>query len=110
MSKLLEKIAWKTRKFQLKCDLFILYINSDDTWGFSALNIRYRYIDYSLLSIKINLPNKTYVNRLKLYHWDVLFLRNHLWKTYDNLSDSKLWGSKLSIINGIKLNILKKIF
>ena len=110
MNRLLEKIAWKTRRFHLKYQSFVLYLNDNDTWGFSIMTFTYHHRDYSLLSLQFRLPNKTNVKVLSLDWWDVLFLRNYLWRLYDDLSDGQMWSNNLTRLDEFKLKLLGKLF
>ena len=110
MNRLLEKIAWKTRRFHLKYQSFVLYLNDNDTWGFSIMTFTYHHRDYSLLSLHFRLPNKTHVKVLSLDWWDVLFLRNYLWRLYDDLSDGQMWSNNLTPLDEFKLKLLSKLF
>ena len=110
MNRILEKIAWKTRRFHLKYQSFVLYLNDNDTWGFSVMTFTHRHRDYSLLSLHFRLPNKTNIKGLSLDWWDVLFLRNYLWRLYDDLSDSKMWSNNLTRLDEFKLMLLSKLF
>lgn len=108
---LLQKIAWKTRKWNLRVNLFdILLHDNQRSWGISILNINYNFRSYSLFSVSFRLPNGADVKKLSIDEFDLLFLHNYLWKTYDNLSDSKLWGGSLSKIDDLKLLILTRLF
>jgi hypothetical protein len=110
LNSLLEKIAWKTRRFHLKYQSLVVYLNDHDTWGFSIMTFTYRHRDYSLLSFHFRLPNKTSVKVLSLDRWDVLFLRNYLWNIYDELSDAEMWSANLSTSDKLKLELLSRLF
>ena len=108
MKRLLEKISWGTRRWNYEFELFNLQLNSQP--GFNLFTIISNHKDYSLLSFKFRLPNKTNVKAFVIDGWDILFLYNHLWKQYDDLSDNELWGMDLSLWGKIKLHILNKVF
>ena len=111
MNRILEKIAWKTRRFHLKYQSFVLYLNDHDTWGFSIITFTYNNKDYSMLSLNLRLPNKTHVKVLSLDWWDILFLRNYLFKRWDDLDDSYMWHKdSLTKWEIIQLRFLDKIF
>jgi|AntAceMinimDraft_18_1070375.scaffolds.fasta_scaffold371485_1 hypothetical protein len=111
MKKLLEKISWVTRKWQYKFGLFDLLLHDHSgSWGFKLITLDINLRDYSLLAFKFRLPNKTTINTFVVDDWDILFLHNYLWKQYDNLSDSKLWGTRLNWWNKTKLHFLNKLF
>jgi hypothetical protein len=111
LQRLLEKISWKTRNWNLSFSLFTLSLHDQqDSWGFSIFTIHLRLRSYSFLGLEFRLPNKTTVQELSVDWWDFLWLRNYLWKVYDDLSDRKLWGSKLGYWDSIKLITLERIF
>jgi hypothetical protein len=110
MNKILEKISWKTRRLNFCFQLFSLYLNNQDTWGFDLITFRSNYKNFSLLSFQFRLPNKTHVQTLTLDHWDVLFLRNYLWRLYDDLSDGQMWSNNLTPLDEFKLKLLSKLF
>src|SRR5210317_1198816 len=102
LQRLLEKISWKTRNWNLSFSLFTLSLHDQqDSWGFSIFTIHLRLRSYSFLGLEFRLPNKTTVQELSVDWWDFLWLRNYLWKVYDDLSDRKLWGSKLGYWDSI---------
>jgi hypothetical protein len=109
--KLLEKISWRTRRWNIKFNLLNIHLhNEDESWGFNffTFNINFRF--YSLLSFEFRLPNKTTIKGFTVDDWDLLFLYNALWKKYNNLSERKLWGLKVSWLEKIQLGILERIF
>ena len=110
INNLLEKIAWKTRRFHLKYQSLVVYLNEHGTWGFSIMTFTYRHREYSLLSLHFRLPNKTSVRVLVLDRWDVLFLRNYLWRIYDELSEAEMWSANLNTSEKIKLGLLSRLF
>lgn len=109
--KLLNKIAWKTRRWNFKIQFLNIYLHDGDgTWGFDILTILKDYHSYSLLSILFRLPNGADVKELVLDDLDFLFLRSFLYNIYDDLDDRKLWGSQLTPFEEFKLNLLGKLF
>ena len=109
MNRLLEKIAWKTRRWNLKFSLLNLSHKSNEiTFDFVCFTISFR--DYSLLSLHFRLPNKTTVKRFVVDSWDFLFLYNFLFTKWERLSDRALWSrNSLSTWEEIQLKILSKI-
>lgn len=92
MKKLLEKIAWKTRKWNFGFKLFNLLLHDQQgSWGFKLFTLNLYLKEYSLLAFNFRLPNKTTVRQFAIDEWDVLFLYNYLWKKYDKLSDNVMW-------------------
>jgi hypothetical protein len=108
MKKALEKISWATRKWNYEFELFSLQLH--DQPGFNLFTIHISLKDYSLLAFKFRLPNKTNVKSFVIDDWDILFIHNYLWKQYDDLSDNKLWGVKLTWWGNTKLYFLNKLF
>lgn len=108
---LLQKIAWKTRKWNLKVTLLdILIHDGDGSWGINLLDFGYNYRSHSLFCIDFRLPNGADIKNLTIDHFDFLYLRQPLWRAYDNLSETKLWSNNLSTFDEIKLVILEKLF
>jgi hypothetical protein len=57
------------------------------------------------------LPNKTYVKRFVVDHWDFLFLRHSLYKKFERLIDKELWTKRgLTKMDRLKMRILRKFF
>jgi hypothetical protein len=111
MKRLLERISWATRKWRCEFKLFNLLLHDQHgSWGFKLFTFNITIKEYSLLAFNCRLPNKTNVRQFTVDDWDVLFLHNYLWGEYDDLSDSKLWGVKLSKWEGVKLHFLNKLF
>ena len=93
--KLLQKMAWKTHRWDTKVSLFNIYLGGDNhKFGFQILNID-NGIQWegSLLEVAWFFPTVTHRGELRL---DVLFL----FEIWDNwcidMIDRKLWGSKLT--------------
>lgn len=112
MKKFLEKISWKTRKWNYTFHLFDLYLHDQtSTWGLNFLTFRNGVTVYSLFAFEFRLPNKTHVKSFTIDHWDILFIRNYLWNQYDELCDIDLWAPRsLSSWDLIKLKFLKRLF
>lgn len=111
MKKILQKIAWKTRKWNFKIQLLNIYIHDGDSdWGFDLLTITKNYSPHSLLSFVFRLPNGADVKRFTIDEFDLFFLRVPLWKVYDKLSESKLWAGNLTKLQEFKLKVLDKLF
>lgn len=101
MKKLLEKISWKTRKWNIKFSLFNIYLNDDHKqWGIKILWIFNGVAKYSLLSFIFRLSDKTTINRFVVDEWDFLYLYNYLYEKYEKLDDIRIYGkhSKIQII------------
>lgn len=108
---ILQKIAWKTRKWNLKiCFLDIALHDNDGSWGIKLLDVQYKFRSYCLFCIDFRLPNGADIKKTAIDSFDLFFLRNYLWNVYDDISDRKLWGSSLSTVAKIKLVILERVF
>lgn len=106
----LEKISWKTRRWNYSFQLLYIGLHDqDESWGFSFFNIIADRKVYSLLRFEFRLPNMTNVRVFSIDAWDFLFLYNYIFRSYDDLSDRELWGSKLNWFERMKLSIFKKI-
>lgn len=107
---LLEKISWKTRRWNFKFQLLNLYLHDgDSTWGFNLASFVVNYHLYSLLSLEFRLPNKTNVNRFVVDHWDFFYLRSLLWNILEDLEERKMWVG-LTKIEKIKYKFISKLF
>jgi hypothetical protein len=113
LTKLLQKIEWKTRKWHLEFNLLnISFPNDYRLWGFDLIQLKYLNKNYSFLSIHFYLPNVSGRNKIQLHQFDFLFLRNSLGNIYDDLMDDKFWaGSKgLKGIHKFKYKVLHFLF
>jgi len=112
VNNILEKISWKTRKWNFSFDLLQIDLHDNQSsWGFKLLNFSVNYYDYSLLAFFFRLPNKTMVKRFTIDHWDFLYLHRPLYKVYDKLNDRELWSpNSFTTIDTIKLKILDLLF
>ena len=112
VNSILEKISWKTRKWNYSFDLLQIDLhNNHESWGFRVLNFNANFYDHSLLAFYFRLPNKTTVKHFHIDHWDFLYLYRPLYKIYDRLNDRELWNPKtFTIIDKLKLKILDNLF
>ena len=114
MSKLnnwLAKIDWYTRKTNFRFELLKIHGGYDREWGFRMFTYSLNLYEHSLLAFFISLPNRTTRQRLTVTEWDVLWMSRRLWKRYDSLSDSILWGQRQpSYTESIELWILDRLF
>ncbi len=56
--KILQKIAWLTRKWNMSIHVLDLQLHDgDNSWGFNFLQIRINYVVYSLLAWECRLSN-----------------------------------------------------
>lgn len=108
---LLQKIAWKTRRWNLTVSVLDLALHDNDgSWGIKILDFNYKFRSHSLFCIDFRLPNGGDIKKLTVDHFDFLYLRQPLWKLYDDLSDRKMWSNNLNSFDEIKLSILEKLF
>ena len=109
MNRLLEKIAWKTHRWNFEFSLFKLVYKSNEI-GFDFICFTIAFRKYSLISFHFRLPNKTTVRRFVVDSWDFLYLYNFLFTKWENLHDRALWSrNSLSTWEEIQLKILSKI-
>jgi hypothetical protein len=112
MKGILQKIEWKTHRWNLKFNLLDLYLHDGDgCWGFSFCEIVKDYTTYSLLSFEFRLPNGADRKVFQITNWDLFYISKPFWKWFDNESDRVLWGgSKPTGIQGILYKIADKLF
>jgi hypothetical protein len=112
INKFLEKVSWKLHRVSFKVSLFnIGYYGDSSSFNFRVFTILNKLQESSLLSLSFRLPNKTYVKRFVVDHWDFLFLRHYLYKKYDSLIDKALWTRDgVTKMDKIKLKVLRKLF
>jgi hypothetical protein len=109
MSSLLEKIAWKTRRWNFEFSLFKLVFKPDGI-GFDLIHFVFLFRKYNFFSLYFRLPNKTTVKKFVVDSWDFLFLYNFLYERWDKLAERALWNKQsLSNWDRIQLRILNKI-
>ena len=109
MRTLLEKISWKTRRWNIGFTLFRLMHTSNiieiDLCSF-LINLKY----YSLLSFHFRLPNKTNVKEFVIDRWDIFFTYTFLYKRWESLDDKNIWNkNSMNIWDKLQLKILNKI-
>ena len=93
--KILQKIAWLTRKWNLSIRLFDLQLHDGhNSWGFHLLAIRYNLGTYSLLAFECILPNGAEVKYFVVDHVDILFLRQTLNDWASDLEEDNMWSGR----------------
>jgi len=108
---LLQKIAWRTRRWNLKINLFDLFLHDGDgCWGFTFFEIVKDFRPYSLLSIEFRLPNGGNVKEFTIDNWDFLFIATPIYKWMGDLEESILWGHKPTGLQKIGLSITNRLF
>jgi hypothetical protein len=108
----LEKVSWKLHRVSFKISLLTIgYYGDSSSFNFRVLTILNKLHESSLLSLSFRLPNKTYVKRFVVDHWDFLFLRSPLYKKFESLIDKELWTVRgLTKMDRLKMRILRKFF
>ena len=111
MKKLLQKIAWKTRRWNLKVNLLDIYLHDGDgCWGFTLLEVVKDFRPYSLLSIEFRLPNGAEVKSFTIDNWDFLFLSTPIWKWVSNTDEREMWTGSLNRWDSFWLKTLSKLY
>lgn len=96
MRKFLQRLAWKTNRWDTKISLFNIYLGSDhNKFGFDILKIdngwKWRG---ALFECTWSFPTVTHRGELRL---DFLFLFEKWDDWCIDMIDRKLWGSKLTL-------------
>lgn len=108
---LLQKISWKTRKWNLKFNLLEVYLHDGDgCWGFSFCEVIKDYRPYSLLAIEFRLPNGAERTKIQWTNWDILFLSTPLYDWMGDLEESMLWGYEPTRFQRMSLNLANRLF
>ena len=108
LNKLLQKIEWKVRKWNIKFSLLDIFLHdSNNVFGFSLFEIVYNYRTCSLLTLEFRLPNGADRKIVQLTHWDFLFLSRYCYVVWERLDDRNMWTGSLSRWD--KLKFLSKI-
>ena len=108
----LEKVSWKLHRVSFKVSLFTVgYYGDSSSFNFRVFTVLNKLQESSLLSFSFRLPNKTYVKRFVIDHWDFLFLRHYLYNKYDSLIDKDLWNRNgMTKMDKFKFKFLRKLF
>lgn len=110
LSRLLQKIQWKVRKWNIKFSLLDIFLHDGNSvFGFSLFEIIYNYTSYSLLTLEFRLPNGADRKVAQLTHWDFLFLSKYCFTVWERLDDRKMWQGDLTKWDEFKLRILNKL-
>ena len=108
--KILQKIEWKTHRWNLKINFFDLFLHDGDRcWGFTLFEVVHNFETKSLLAFEFRLPNGAEVKHFTIANWDILFIRGFLYNHWEKLDDRKMWSGPLSRWDELKLKILGKI-
>lgn len=108
---LLQKIAWKTRRWNLKINLFDIYLHDGDgCWGFTLFEVVKDFIPHALLSLEFRLPNGGNVKRFTIDNWDFLFISTPFFRWASDLEESIMWGHKPSWTESLLLKVANKLY
>ena len=109
MKKVLERLGWIIRKVSI--DFAPLYFSIERNYvEFHLIRIRSNSYFGSLVCLQVGIPNKTYIQKLTLAEWDVLFLKQYLIRVREDLDEKNLWTmGNISYLERKKLEILNKI-
>ena len=113
MGKILRRISWLTRRWNLEIDVLKLYLHDgDNSWGFRLVEVRYKYYNYTLLGIDFRLPNGAEVKYFVVDNFDIFFLNKPLNKWASWYDENKMWSGKRkgTFIDELKYKIITSIF
>jgi hypothetical protein len=108
----LEKVSWKLHRVSFKVSLFTVgNYGESSAFNFRFFTVLNKLHESSLLAFAFRLPNKTYVKRFVVDHWDFLFLRHSLYKEFERLIDKELWTRRgLTKTEKFTRRLLSKLF
>jgi hypothetical protein len=108
---LLQKISWKTRRWNLKFNLLDIYLHDGDhCWGFSFCEVIKDHRPYSLFSFEFRLPNGANVKSFTVDNWDFLFVSTPLFKKVSDLDENIMWGYQPTRFEKILIKIGNKLY
>ena len=111
MKKLLKKISWLTRKWNISINILSLYLHdNNNSWGFRLMEVRCNYRSYTFLGLDFRLPNGAEVKYAVVDNFDILFLNNILNRWADKYDENKMWSGNGTTVGDIKYKIITKIF
>jgi len=112
IKRILQKIEWKTRRWNLKINLLDIYLHDGDAcWGFTLLEVSNNYVPYSLLSFEVRLPNGADRKILQVTNWDFFFLSTPFYNWCRDEDERILWGGATETgIKGIFYKLGNKLF
>lgn len=109
MNKILEKIAWKTRKWHFQIIPVRLEYKMN-SFEFDLFLVELDLRAYRLFSFHFRLSNKTYVKTFTIEYWDLLFLRIPLFNLLEKLEDKRLYTlASMTKWEKLQLRLLKTI-
>jgi hypothetical protein len=108
---ILQKIEWKTRRWNLKVNLLDIFIHDGDgCWGFTLFEVVKDFRAYSLLSFEFRLPNGADRKVFQVTNWDFLFLSMFIYNKLIKLNEDILWGKKPNLFEKILIKIGNKLY
>ena len=108
---LLQKIAWKTRRWNLKINLLDIYLHDGDgCWGFTLFEVVKDFRPYALFSLEFRLPNGGNVKQFTIDNWDFLFISTPFFRWASDLEESIMWGHKPSWTESLLLKVANKLY
>ncbi|MDB9847660.1 hypothetical protein OAC50_00575 [bacterium] len=111
MSKILKRISWLTRRWNLSVNILSLYLHdNNNSWGFKLFEVKHNFYSYTLLGLDFRLPNGAEVKYLVVDHFDIFFLNRPLNKWAMKYDDDKMWGRVYTNIDELKYKIITTIF
>lgn len=91
--KLLQKIEWKTHRWNLKFNLMSIDLHDNDgCWGITIAEIIKDFRPYSLFSFEFRLPNNADRKYFQVTNWDLLYIATPLYKWMESMDEDMLWG------------------
>ena len=106
---LLQKIGWKTRKWNLKFNLLEVYLHDgDQCWGFSFCEVIKNYRSYSLLAIEFRLPNGAERTKIQWTRWDIFYISTPFYDWILDVQENVTWGHKPTRFEKLCLRIFNK--
>ena len=108
---LLQKINWKTRRWNIKINLLDIFIHDGDgCWGFTLLEVVKDYNSYALLAFEFRLPNGAERTKIQITNWDFFYSSTPLYDWANDTKENMLWGYKPTVIQKIGIKIVEYIF
>tara|TARA_R110002153_G_scaffold1691_1_gene8644 strand:- start:950 stop:1288 length:339 start_codon:yes stop_codon:yes gene_type:complete len=111
MKKLLTRISWLTRRWNLSVNILSLYLHDgDNSWGFKLFEVKHNFYSYTLLGLDFRLPNGAEVKYFVVDDFDIFFLNRPLNRWAREYDDDKMWSGNGTKWGDIKYKIITTIF
>lgn len=108
---LLQKISWRTRRWNIKINLLDIFIHDgNECWGFTFFEIVNNFKPYSFFSFEFRLPNGADRKVFQVTNWDLFFLSTFIYNKFDDLNESILWGHKPTNFEKLLVKIGNKLY